>query len=337
MNKKIIILDDSEEQSQFFLRLLHEANYGVIITDDESQLLDLIYRESPDIILLSASLTDKDIYLVCKKIKLLEIGENIPVIFINRDQNYFDAETMFNSGGADYISYPFSSAEILHRISVQIQLKTLQEALEEKTNQLHKLIPHYQKLKLALEKSKLELANIAQKNQSSLLAQRETFENILEKEWLRGARQRSSFGDLVGTNISLIVAQINDFTNYQNNHEADLIENCLNIVGKTLQSTVKRPGDLVATFSQGLFVILLPNTDQDGAETVAQMANKNLESLQIPHNYSEFSEYISCSFGIATGIPSQGLPPSILIEVAESALDTALSQKQNNVIVIDNF
>jgi diguanylate cyclase (GGDEF)-like protein len=337
MNKKIIILDDLEEQSQFFLKLLHEANYQVFITEEESQLLDSIFRKKPDIILLSATLKDKDSYLICKKVKLLEIGENIPVIFINRDQHYFDAETMFNSGGSDYINYPFSSAEILHRISVQIQLKTLPEALKEKTNQLHKLIPHYQKLKLALEKAKLELANIAQKDQSSFLIQREAFEKTLEKEWLRGARQRSSFGDLVGTNISLIIAQINDFTTYKNNHEADLIDNCLNLVGKTLQSTAKRPGDLVGTFSQGLFVILLPNTDQDGAETVAKMNNNNLESLQIPHHYSDFTEYLTCSFGIATGIPSQALPPTILIEVAKNALNRALSQKQNNVIVIDNF
>ncbi|MBL1211430.1 diguanylate cyclase domain-containing protein [Geminocystis sp. GBBB08] len=337
MNKKIIILDDLEEQSQFFLRLLNEANYWVLVTEEEFELLDLIYREKPDIILLSATLKHKDSYLICKKIKLLEIGENIPVIFINRDQHYFEAETIFNSGGSDYISYPFSSAEILHRISIQIQLKTMEELLKEKTNQLHKLIPHYQKLKLALEKAKLELANIAQKDQSSFLPQREGFEKILQQEWLRGARQRSSFGDLAGTNISLIMAKINDFTAYQNNHDSDLVDNCINIVGKTLQSMVKRPGDLVGNFSQGLFVILLPNTDQDGAETVALMIASKLESLQIPHHYSDFSEYISCSFGIATGIPSQALPPTILMEVAENALNNALSQKQNNIIVIDNF
>lgn len=337
MNKKIIILDDLEEQSQFFKRLLHEANYKVVIVEEESQLLDLIYHKKLDVILLSATLKDKDSYLICKKIKLLEISENIPVIFINRDQNSFDAETMYNSGGSDYINYPFSSAEVSHKISIQIQLKTLQEAFIEKTNQLHKLIPHYQKLKLALERAKLELANIAQKDQSSLLPHQESFEKTLQQEWLRGARQRSSFGDLAGTNISLIMAKINDFTAYQNNHEKDLIDNCLNIIGKTLQSMVKRPGDLVGTFSLGLFVILLPNTDQDGAERVAQMINTKLEDLQIPHHYSNFSEYISFSLGIATGIPSQALPPTILIEVAENALDTALSQKQNNVIVIDNF
>lgn len=337
MNKKIIIFDDLEEQSQFFLRLLHEANYQVNITNQESELLDLINTEYPDVILLSATFKDKDVYLVCKKIKLLEMGENIPVIFINRDKRYFDTETMFNAGATDYISYPFSSAEILHKISVQTQIKSLRKDLIEKTNQLHKLIPHYQKLKLALEKAKLELAKINQEDRASILPQKEEFEKILSQEWLRGARQRSTFGDLAGTNISLIMGEINDFINYQENHEKDLIDNCLDIIGNMIKSTVKRPGDFVGVFNQGKFAILLPNTDQDGAQKVAEIINKKIKDLQIPHHYSDFSEYISFSFGIATGIPSQALPPNILIEVAENALNRALWEKQDNSIIIDNF
>jgi diguanylate cyclase (GGDEF)-like protein len=133
------------------------------------------------------------------------------------------------------------------------------------------------------------------------------------------------------------VAGINDFNNYQENHEKDLIENCLNIVGNTIKSTVKRPGDFVGVFNQGKFAILLPNTDQDGAQKVAEIINKKIKDLQIPHHYSDFSEYISFSFGIATGIPSQALPPNILIEVAENALNRALWKKEDNSIIIDNF
>ncbi|WP_373479836.1 diguanylate cyclase domain-containing protein [Geminocystis sp.] len=337
MKKKIIILDDIEEQSQFFLQLLQEANYKVTITNQESQLLDLISNDFPDLILLNANFKDKDTYLVCRKIKVLEMGEDIPVIFINKNQDSFSPEMMFNAGGSDYINYPFSTTEILHRIYLQIKLKTITEDLKEKTNQLHKLIPHYQKLKFALEKAKLELANRDKKNQISILPSREVFEKTLQQEWLRGARQRSSFGDLSGTNISLIMTQINDFTAYQNNHESELIDSCLSIISNVLQSTIKRPGDLVGSFIKGQFVILLPNTDQDGARTVAQIINSKLEKLQIPHHYSDFSEYLTFSSGIATGIPTQALPPSVLIEVSENALNTALSERQTNVIVIDNF
>lgn len=335
MKKQIVILDDLEEQNQFFLKLLNNANYKVIITENEAHLLDLINSKYPDLILLSSSIKDKDVYLICKKIKLLEIGENIPVIFINRGETNFNAETMFNSGGADYINYPFSSAEILTKIANQIELQTLRQEIREKNNQLQKLIPHYQRLKIALEKAKFELANINNKNESSILPDEDYFLKILAKEWLRGARQRSSFGDVSETNISLIFAEIIDFKAYQNNHESDLVDNCLEIVSKSLNATVKRPGDLVSHFSEGKFAILLPNTDQEGAKTVAFKISENLTTLQIPHHYSDVCQYLSFCFGIATGIPSQALPHTVLIDVADNALFTALAKRQAGAIEID--
>ncbi len=335
MKKRIVILDDLEEQNQFFLRLLNNANYKVTITENEDHLLDLINSKYPDLILLSACLKDKDVYLICKKIKLLEIGDNIPVIFINRDHKYFEPETMFNAGGSDYVSYPYSSAEILTKIASQIELNSLRQEIKEKTNQLQKLIPHYQRLKIALEKAKFELANISKKNESSILPDQDYFLKVLEKEWLRGARQRSSFGDVSETNISLILAEITDFTAYQKNHERELVNNCIDIVSKTLNATVKRPGDLVSNFTEGKFAILLPNTDREGAKTVAVKINQNLAELQIPHHYSDVNEYLSFCFGIATGIPSQALPPTVLIDVADNALFTALARRQGGAIEID--
>ena len=335
MKKRILILDNLEEQIQLFTRILQTANYKVIVTDNESKLLDFIESDYPDIILISSSLTDKDIYLICKKVKLLELGENIPVIFINGNHKSLDAEMLFNAGGADYINYPFSSVEILTKISNQIQLQSLKEKLQEKTNQLQKLIPYYQKLKLALEKAQLELTNLTQKDQYNLFSDLKTFRQTLEKEWLRGSRQRASLGDVAEANISLIMAQLNDFDSYEKNHEPQLIKNCLQLVTDSINSTVKRTGDLVTNFDRGKFAILLPNTDQNGARVVAEKIQNNLDSLKIPHTYSEISEYHNFSIGIANGIPTQGLPPEVLLETAENALNQALKANMKNIIEID--
>ena len=151
----------------------------------------------------------------------------------------------------------------------------------------------------------------------------------MTKEWLRGARQRSSFGDVAETNISLILAQLNDFDAFQTNHERELVSNCLRLVTESLHEIVKRPGDIVNNLGNGKYIILLPNTDREGAQTVAEKIQENLNQLKIPHFYSNISEYQSFSIGIANGIPTQGLPPDILLETAQNALDEAL---QNNKI-----
>lgn len=337
MAKKIIILDDLEDQKLFFSRLLSEANYEVILTATESEVLDIVNLKTPSLIMINADLKDQDSYLICKKIKLLEKGEKIPVIFYKKENSYFDGEMMFNAGGSDYISYPFGTSEILHKVSQQIQITELKTQLQEKTQQLNKLIPHYQKLKEALEKALNEINKLKTGSKSKLLSNQAEFEKILKQEWLRYARQRSDLADLSGTSISIVICQINDFSIYQKNHEAEMVNNCLNMIIENLQKTAKRPADVVAQFKKDKFVILLPSTDNNGAKRVAEIISENLAELQIPHHFSEISEFISMSFGVATAIPSQALPATDLIEVAERALQTAVQLKQENAIVVDTF
>ncbi len=338
IKKRVLILDNDQEQLALFTRILKTANYKVIITEDELELIKLIENEYPDVILISDNLSkQKNIYSICQTIKSSNLAENIPIIFINGKQDLLAKEMMFNAGASDYINYPFSSIEILNKIDNQFQIKTLQEQLKEKTSQLQKLIPYYKKLKLALEKTQLKLNNLTQKDQENIFANQQKFEQTLEKEWLRGARQRSSFGDVTQANISVIVAQLNNFDSYQDYHEAQLVQNCLELVSEALTTIVKRPGDLVANLDQGKFAILLPNTASEGAKAVAEKIQTELDDLKIPHNYCNLSEYMSFSIGIANGIPTQGLPPTLLIEVANNALTKSLNSKTKNAIEIDNI
>ncbi len=334
MKPRVVIFDSNEEERNFISNLLKNANYKVTIAHSELELFDLINIKCPDIVLLSSSPADKDVYLVCKKIKILKNGENLPVIIVN-STGRIDVENVFNSGGSDYISEPFSSSEVLCKISHHLEIQRLRQEVKEKNSQLAKIIPHYQKLKATLEKTKIELDKLNEKRGNTSLGGRDCLLTILEQEWLRGARQRASLGDSADTSISLILAQINDFSAYQENHEKQVVYNCLELVAKTIKTTVKRAGDLVCALQEGEFAILLPNTDSYGATTVATRINQTMAELQIPHHYSEISEYLSFSCGIGTGIPSQALPATVLLEAAERALREALNSRKANMIVVD--
>jgi diguanylate cyclase (GGDEF)-like protein len=135
----------------------------------------------------------------------------------------------------------------------------------------------------------------------------------------------------------LIIAKINDFEQYKQHYQQDLASNCLKLVADTIKQIVKRPADLIAFYEEEKFAILLPNTDQNGAERVAEIIIDKLKELQIPHNYSSISDYVSLSMGVATGIPTQALPANILIDVAEKALEEALKQERKEAIFVDSF
>ncbi len=334
----ILILDDLREEISSVAKLLSETGYQVSRTNNHFEVLDLVKKEDnlPNLILINADLKDKDSYLICKEIKILEKGENIPLIFLVRDPRYFKPEIMFESGGNDYINYPFLPEEVLSKIRTYLQIQDLQIKLKEKSSQLQQLTLHYKKQQKILNNTRADLEKFTTIDPLTKLANLRHFKEVLNQEWLRCSRQRISSSDLASTNISLILCAINDFSQYQENYGEDLAENCFKIVAEILKNTAKRPADLIG-FYQEKFAILLPNTDQDGAEKVAHKIEEEIKKSSIPHPYSTISNYLTLSMGIATGIPTQALPSDILIEVAESALEEALKLHQEDAICVDSF
>jgi len=79
-------------------------------------------------------------------------------------------------------------------------------------------------------------------------------------------------------------------------------DKCLKIVADTLSKSMMRKDDYVARYGGEEFVVVLPNTDEDGARTVAEKLLLNIRNCEIPHEKSEISEYVSVSIGVTTGM-----------------------------------
>lgn len=339
MTHKILILKTNKKDLDLLTDTLSQKGYQLMLTNEDSDLLNVMNKQnpSPDLIIVDKLIEGVNSYGICQQIKLLGKGQDIPIVFLNRGQDNFEPETMFKYGGADYLNYPCSSLEILARIENQLQLKTLGQQLKEQNNRLAKLEPHYQKIQESLIHTKKYLERLSLVDPITKLSNYERLHKILQKEWSRCSRQRISSSDAIGTHISLIIAQINDFKSYKDHYEMELASNCLKMVADAIKETVKRPTDLVAFYDREKFAILLPNTDHYGVQKVANLINQKIQELKIPHHYSSLSDYVTLTMGIATGIPTHALPANTLIEVAENALIQALQLSQENAIVLDSF
>ncbi len=341
MTTKVFFLEENGEKLDFLPNVLIKLGYEIILLKNSVELFNFIERDHliPDLILLNNTSNSNENYLICEELKQLKEIPNIPIIFINKNGQNFEPEKFFMLEGSDFITFPCSEKEIIKRIENQIKIKYLESKLKEESDKLKKIIPHYQTLQKALEKSKIELKKISHSDIDPVtnLSNYSYFKKVLKQEWARASRQRSSFDDASGTNISLIMAQINNFDKYRENYGQEIVPNCLKLLADAINKTAKRPADVKAVYQEDKFIILLPNTDQHGAQTVAEFMINNVKELQIPHPYSSIHNYITLIMGIATGIPSQALPADILVEVAEKALAEALNQNRAEAIVIDNF
>jgi len=155
------------------------------------------------------------------------------------------------------------------------------------------------------------------------VANRRSFDRLLEAEWKRALRLEEP--------ISLVFVDIDYFKAYNDTYGHIAGDECLKTVARCLDSNVRRSGDLVARYGGEEFAVLLPNLPEDKAAGFAEDLRINVESQSIAHDGSAVCDTVTISIGVATMIPSKSDPPSRLVDEADNALYRAKHKGRNRV------
>jgi diguanylate cyclase (GGDEF)-like protein/PAS domain S-box-containing protein len=172
----------------------------------------------------------------------------------------------------------------------------------------------------AMEAEKTILAALAGTDFLTGLANRRTFDHALTAEAVRKRRSALS--------TALILVDIDYYKNYNDQFghlEGDV---CLKKIAHALQTLVLRSNDVVARFWGDEFVILLPLTDLQGAETIAKDLIFAVEKLAIPHPGTP-NPLVTVSVGVACCPDSMPAIQNQLLLHADEALYAAKKQGRN--------
>lgn len=110
---RILVVDDDPQSLRYVRDALVAGGFDAIVTGDHTELTRTIQTEQPDLVLLDLFLHDADGIELMKSVSELA---DLPVIFISvyrRDETIARA---LDSGAADYLVKPFSTAELLARV-----------------------------------------------------------------------------------------------------------------------------------------------------------------------------------------------------------------------------
>jgi two-component system, NtrC family, sensor kinase len=136
----ILIVDDTPQNLHLLVDLLTKYDYKVRPVPNGKLALSAAEINPPDLILLDVMMPDLNGYEVCKQLKTNPKTKDIPIIFISAGNEAVDKVKAFAIGGADYIGKPFQIHEVLMRIKNQLVVKSLQQQLRAKNEQLKKTI-----------------------------------------------------------------------------------------------------------------------------------------------------------------------------------------------------
>lgn len=152
------------------------------------------------------------------------------------------------------------------------------------------------------------------------VANRRSFDEFFEGEWLRAIRSHTA--------ISVLMIDVDQFKRYNDRYGHISGDNCLKEIARTIASCIHRPTDLVARYGGEEFIVVLPNTDAAGARSIAEQIRSSLEQRQIPHEDSS-QNVVTVSIGCATQIPQVRSLSTLLVKVADEALYQAKSAGRN--------
>jgi len=156
---------------------------------------------------------------------------------------------------------------------------------------------------------------------------RRYFDTEIESEWKRSIRN--------GTKISMCMLDIDLFKNFNDVYGHQHGDKVLAEVAKAIERSVVRPADFVARYGGEEFVVILPDTDLDGAMLIAERMRLAVEALSIwvTDSKNRINTKVTVSIGVATASPLVGDKYNALIERTDIAMYNAKRTGRNKICV----
>src|SRR5665647_1453037 len=121
---KIMIVDNEMEIIQLMRLYLSREGYNVVWATDSTKAISLLQEELPDLILLDIVMPGLSGIDLCGQIRNFS---SAPIIFVSCKSDEMDKVLGLSIGGDDYITKPFSPAELVARVKAHLRRKNLSE------------------------------------------------------------------------------------------------------------------------------------------------------------------------------------------------------------------
>lgn len=130
----ILIVDDTPTNIQVLFDVLNGVGYRVAIAKTGEIALARLQETLPDLILLDVMMPGIDGFETCRRLKADDRVKDIPVIFMTALSDPVDKVNGLTLGAVDYITKPIQHEEVLARIRVHLQLRQLNQTLEQRVS-----------------------------------------------------------------------------------------------------------------------------------------------------------------------------------------------------------
>ena len=116
MSKRILVVEDTEDNRQIIRDLLSSVGYELIEAVDGAEGVAMAQKERPDLILMDIQLPEIDGYEATRRIRAIPELAKVPIIAVTSYALSGDDAKARAAGCDDYVAKPFSPRQLLAKI-----------------------------------------------------------------------------------------------------------------------------------------------------------------------------------------------------------------------------
>jgi diguanylate cyclase (GGDEF)-like protein len=318
--QRILIVDDVPANVKI-LREMLISNYELFVATNGRMAVEVAEAKMPDLILMDVMMPEVDGVTACGVLHSRPATAEIPVIFITAKSEVDDMVRGFEAGGVDYVTKPFSPAELNARVKTHLELKRSREQLQSYGRQLEEANRQLEDRNDRLNEAIEQLHMAAMTDPLTGLRNRRYMTMKIQEEMVRFKRTRRLF--------SLVIADIDHFKDVNDQYGHECGDEVLRRVADVLRLGV-REQDAVARWGGEEFLMLLPETESSGAALVAEKLRRAIEETAGQCLGQTIA--VTMTFGATAYDESANMDTTI--READNALYLGKQRGRNRVVVL---
>ena len=319
---KILITDDSRVNRRVLGKYVGEDEHDIVYATNGQEALQIYQESNPDLIIMDVEMPGLSGYAVAKKLREMRISDDhwVPIIFLSARIDDESIERGIESGGDDYLVKPISATVLRAKIFAMQRIANMRRRLLQ-------VLDEFTVVNDQLSQANKILEEMSVKDPLTKLGNRRAFETMIAKE-CQAAKRTCGW-------LTVMMVDVDKFKQFNDMYGHQCGDTALQVVAQAMNESLPRVTDFVARYGGEEFAVILPQTDAEGAQLVAERLRANIAKSLIPIS-EEKTVSVTASIGIyATEHPEELIEKNI-IEKADIALYESKQNGRDRYTVYQN-
>jgi two-component system, cell cycle response regulator len=312
---EILLAEDNPVQRKLIASMLTAAGHKVLTAENGKTGLRMALEHQPDIILSDWQMPGMDGLELCAALRCAKVGQSIYFILITGEGDEAILVNAFDRGVDDFVAKPLSPKVLQARLKAAARMIAIEAQVRDERARLRQLAGE-----LADANRRLESASLT--DFLTELPNRRFFMQQMEQHW-RAAVRRSR-------RLACLLIDVDHFKAINDRYGHAVGDLVLKELAATLRQN-KRHEDIICRYGGEEFAILLPESDEEVAQLVAERFRAAAEA-EIVQQLAVLNEPVTVSIGLAFRKP-QTPGAADLLQAADEALYRAKREGRNRVCV----